>query len=327
MVYDASLSLNLLNPTTAFTNNIATQTLTWNVPSIAPGNSVNYWTDFTASAALIIGTSIPVSFNVTATSGTDINLANNSASINQIVTGAWDPNNKIVVSTNNADPRYQEISSINSNQNIEYTINFQNTGTGPAVNIIVLSDLSANLDTNSFELLGTSHNAHVTRKGNHLTFIFPSIMLPDSGSNEPASHGYINYRVNSKAGLAIGTTIADGADIYFDFNTPVATNTATVQVVNPLGIANSKTNNSNFSIAPNPTKNDFVVNYTLTKAADVEFTIRSVDGKILLQTKETNQPAGKYVKHFSTAQMTEGFYFVELFDGEKLSNLKLSKIK
>ena len=50
-------------------------------------------------------------------------------------------------------------------------------------------------------------------------------MLPDSNVNEPASHGFIKFRIQQKASNPTGARIENTAAIYFDYNAPVLTNT------------------------------------------------------------------------------------------------------
>ena len=50
-------------------------------------------------------------------------------------------------------------------------------------------------------------------------------MLPDSNANEPASHGFIRFKIGQKANNPLGTVIENSAAIYFDFNAPIITNT------------------------------------------------------------------------------------------------------
>jgi hypothetical protein len=59
-----------------------------------------------------------------------------------------------------------------------------------------------------------------------LTFTFANINLPDSNRNEPASHGYLKFSIAPLAAVAQGTRIENSADIFFDYNEPVRTNTA-----------------------------------------------------------------------------------------------------
>jgi hypothetical protein len=61
--------------------------------------------------------------------------------------------------------------------------------------------------------------------GGVAVFTFRNILLPDSTTNEPASHGYVNFSVYPRADLPLGTLIENSAAIYFDFNEPIITNT------------------------------------------------------------------------------------------------------
>jgi len=109
----------------------------------------------------------------------DFNLANNTDSLHQVVTGSWDPNNKLAYHTNHEDnTAYQWISSVNSNQRIEYVINFQNTGTAPAVNVVVEDIISSDLDISTLEVLGASHPMQTVINGDDVNFRFNNIMFP-----------------------------------------------------------------------------------------------------------------------------------------------------
>ncbi len=116
---------------------------------------------------------------------------------------------------------------IEANQEIEYLIRFQNTGTAEAINIIIKDTLSALLNPGSIQLGASSHpyEFRLTDQG-VLNFYFLDIMLPDSNTNEPASHGFIKFRIHQQPDLPIGSVIENSAAIYFDFNDPVITNTS-----------------------------------------------------------------------------------------------------
>jgi len=58
-----------------------------------------------------------------------------------------------------------------------------------------------------------------------LVFHFENILLPDSTVNEPASHGFVQFRINQLTDNPIGTVIENTADIYFDLNKAIVTNT------------------------------------------------------------------------------------------------------
>jgi len=65
-------------------------------------------------------------------------------------------------------------------------------------------------------------------------FSFKNILLPDSTTNEPLSHGFVSYKINPKIGLTENTTIENTASIYFDFNPPIVTNTIQNVMVSEL---------------------------------------------------------------------------------------------
>ena len=76
-------------------------------------------------------------------------------------------------------------------------------------------------------MVGSSHTVTGINiiNGTSVKFNFDGINLPDSNSNEPASHGWITYTIDQVPGLLVGTQIRNTAAIYFDYNAPVITNT------------------------------------------------------------------------------------------------------
>lgn len=135
--------------------------------------------------------------------------------------GSYDPNNK------EAQPvGYDAEHYINQNQYIDYKINFQNTGTDTAFFVTLIDTLSPYLDPASVQLTSASHPYTWRVKNNGVLEVkFDYIMLPDSNVNEPASHGFAKFRIEQKANNPVGTIINNFADIYFDLNIPVGTNT------------------------------------------------------------------------------------------------------
>jgi hypothetical protein len=63
-----------------------------------------------------------------------------------------------------------------------------------------------------------------------LIFDFQNILLPDSNVNEPASHGFVQFRIRPRADVPLETDIFNNAAIYFDFNDPIITNTTTHRI-------------------------------------------------------------------------------------------------
>ncbi|MCP4441368.1 MAG: DUF11 domain-containing protein [Aureispira sp.] len=134
-----------------------------------------------------------------------------------IVTGSYDPNDKrgfpLGVTNNH---------NIDQNQEIDYTIRFQNTGTDTAFTVVIRDTLPMELDIFSVRQGAASHNYEFRMYGPRiLEWTFPYIYLVDSTSNEPESHGFVSFKVRQNQNLPIGTTIENNAGIYFDFNAPI----------------------------------------------------------------------------------------------------------
>jgi len=64
-----------------------------------------------------------------------------------------------------------------------------------------------------------SHSYSLEIEGNNtLKFIFDSILLPDSTTNELGSHGFVKFKISQKTDLLLGSVIENSAAIFFDFN-------------------------------------------------------------------------------------------------------------
>ena len=66
------------------------------------------------------------------------------------------------------------------------------------------------------------------------TFLFEDIYLADSFVNEPASHGFVKYRIIANDGLSEATEINNTANIFFDSNPAIVTNTIASTMVSEL---------------------------------------------------------------------------------------------
>jgi uncharacterized repeat protein (TIGR01451 family) len=174
--------------------------------------------------------------------------ANNVADLCIAVQSSWDPNMK-EVSPAGEGPA----GNIPNNQSMTYTVHFQNTGTAPANNITIIDTLDSDLNAATLEIIGSSHPMSFNlMAGNIMKFTYNNIMLPDSGSNEPASHGYVIYRVSQKANLIVGTEITNTADIYFDFNPAIETNTTLNTIESITAINEHNAPQVKVSVFPNP---------------------------------------------------------------------------
>ncbi len=111
------------------------------------------------------------------------------------------------------------------NESLVYTIQFQNTGTAPAQHVIITDMLPENLDWMTLQPIASSHDYQLNIHNSGMAeFTFENIMLPDSTSDEPGSHGYVTFVIEQDENLSPGTTIENFASIYFDLNEAIVTN-------------------------------------------------------------------------------------------------------
>lgn len=213
------------------------------------------------------------------------------------VVNSYDPNKKEVspalVDTGYVDP-------------FTYTIYFQNTGNAPAINIRLEDVLSNKLDLNTFEFITASHYQtysidYTTRK---LTIRYPEIFLVDSTTNFDESIGYFKFKINPVENLTGGTEIDNFVNIFFDFNAPIETNTATCTYRSYAGVSIASNNtDSHLILYPNPTKHSI----TLTAIQKIQtVAIYSIEGscvgsarpEALQHTLDVSSlPAGMYFVH------------------------------
>lgn len=137
------------------------------------------------------------------------------------VTASYDPNDKTAYPMGFTEEHF-----IENRTDLEYRIRFQNTGTDTAFNVVLVDTLSSFLDPTTLRPGASSHPYIFEMTGNGVAkFRFPNILLPDSTTNEAASHGFVNFKISQQPDNAVGTVIENNADIYFDFNAPIRTNT------------------------------------------------------------------------------------------------------
>ena len=82
--------------------------------------------------------------------------------------------------------------------------------------------------------------------------MFENINLPFDDAN---NDGYVAFKIKTKSTLVSGDTFSNSANIFFDYNYPILTNTATT-LVQSLGL--QETPNSAFALAQNPVGNQLV---------------------------------------------------------------------
>lgn len=214
--------------------------------------------------------------------------------------GSWDPNDK------QAFPRgYGSSHYINQNQDLEYKIRFQNTGTDTAFNVVVLDTISPLLDISSLIVGASSHPYTWELLGSNIVkFNFANIILADSNVNEVASHGFINFKIKQNYNNPLGSVIENQAAIYFDFNAPVLTNTtfhtvgedfitlSITKVVNHQTIIEAK-------IYPNPMQSQATVEINSNELKNIQFQLYNTMGQLVYEKQTSKNNFQINVKNLS----------------------------
>jgi uncharacterized repeat protein (TIGR01451 family) len=206
----------------------------WSVNNQLPGTTVNYTVVYSGPGLSFMSQTVDFLLEIEIFYE-DEQPYQNTLTFTKSVMCAYDPNDKLAEPEGYAEPHF-----IEANQEIEYKIRFQNTGNFTAFDVVVTDTLDINkLDISSFIPLASSHNM-VTSIGPNgvVDFIFDGIMLPDSTTNEPESHGWILFKIRPLEDILPGSLIENTAYIYFDSNPPIITNTTWHTIVNCDGLSN-----------------------------------------------------------------------------------------
>ncbi|MCJ7932358.1 MAG: T9SS type A sorting domain-containing protein [Chryseobacterium sp.] len=175
----------------------------------------------------------------------DVTPADNEFSLRQTVVGSYDPNDITVLEGS-------QIPLQDAGEYLHYIIRFQNTGNHFAEKVRIHNILDAKLDWSTLSLESYSHPSEVKIiNGNDVEFNFNAIYLPGT-NDEPNSHGYIAYKIKPKANVQVNDIVHNVADIYFDYNPAVVTNTVSTKIIDQMLGTKEQVKNT-VHIYPNPT--------------------------------------------------------------------------
>ncbi|MEM6720027.1 MAG: T9SS type A sorting domain-containing protein [Bacteroidota bacterium] len=297
------------------TDSQATNTLMWNYTNLSPFESSSI--DFTMN--------INSPIEVPAVNGDDV-LAF-EATINQVV-GDETPSDNIMVLqqivVNSFDPN--DISCLEGetvttdyvDAYVHYLIRFENTGTASAVNVVVTDEIdTAKFDIATLKPVSSSHAMVTTIKnGNKVEFIFENINLPfDDATND----GYLVFKIKTRSSLIEGNTFANTADIYFDFNFPITTNTATTNISNGLRVSEVALSSNALLMYPNPAKDRIQITskYRLQKLI-----LYTLDGKSIMEKDYTDV---LFSTSLDVSSLSEGMYVVQVETTNEIYTRKMMK--
>jgi uncharacterized repeat protein (TIGR01451 family) len=214
---------------------------------------------------------------------------------------------------------------------LDYQIRFQNTGSDTAYTVVVVDTLSNVFDVSTIEWGVSSHPYVIDVSGYGrpiLKFTFNQINLPDSITDEPNSHGFVKFKIAPYDTLPMGTIIQNFADIYFDYNLPVRTNTthqilsdtvptgSSLEVINVTNISEFKL--FDFKAIPNPFSSQLMLDFGVNATYKVK--IMDMLGKEVFST-ELSGPKGM----LSTTILPSGIYILQVTSEKGVGVKKIVK--
>jgi hypothetical protein len=239
----------------------------------------------------------------------DNDTENNTYNLEQIVVNSFDPNDITVL-------QGEAIFAEEVDNDLDYVIRFQNTGTASAINVIITHDLDNDLNWDSFMPVSSSHDYRIEiTNGDFVEFIFENINLPDIISDEENSQGFVAFKIKPKSDAVVGDTFTGFADIYFDFNAPIRTNTAFTEIVENLSTPSFNT--LDFRIFPNPTEG--LLNIQSNSTID-SIEVSDIRGRKLLTKRFSKTDV-----EIDLSALENGIYFIKIQSGNSTETKKIIK--
>jgi hypothetical protein len=248
---------------------VAVNSLTWNYENLMPFENRSIVIRLNVNGpmetpAVNNGDLLNFTTSITPVVNDELPLDNQFA-YSQTVVGSFDPNDIVCIQGDNLSP--SEIGNY-----LHYIINFENTGTAPAENIVVKVEIDTDkYDLPSLQLLNGSHPVEARVNNNIAEFIFKTINLETNG------HGNILLKIRSKESLNSGDSVTKKANIFFDYNFPILTNDART-TFQDLSIEEHLKDNS-ITIYPNPSRD--VVNIEASSAIN-SVQVYDIQGRLLM---------------------------------------------
>ena len=294
--------MNFLTATVA-PNTQSTGILTWNFVNLLPFEQKEIITTFklnTPTATPPLNGNDVLHYTAQVNGATDETPSDNIFTLNQTVVNSFDPNDKTCLEGT-------FITQTKVGDYVHYLIRFENTGTANARNIVVKDVIdTSKFDISSLVALHGSHN-FVTRitNPNTVEFIFENIQLP---FNDADNDGYVSFKMKTKSTLAVGDSFSNTANIYFDYNAPIITNTYTTNVQNVLATAEINSKANAVSVYPNPVQD---ILFIKSKDPVIKAEIYDAAGRVLKSVSVKDHSVnvselakGNYIIRLSTKDQT-----------------------
>lgn len=248
----------------------------------------------------------------------DSDTLNNEKVYCEPILASYDPNDKKVFPEGICNDH------VYMGEDLTYTVRFQNTGNSEAINVNIIDMMDLNLDLSTLQILAKSHPGLSVNHmgGRELQFNFQNIHLPDSASDPAGSNGYVVFKISPKEGMIVNSIVSNNVNIYFDFNSPILTNTATTTFTNDIPCIHTddlslfELEQSNFTIYPNPTDDKVTFKLPANTNQQRQLKVYSSIG-VLLLTQVISDGSVLLMK-----DLPNGLYFLNLEGYETVKVVK-----
>lgn len=293
--------------------------LSWNFTNLMPFESRTIKIAFlvntpTATPPVNIGDVLEYTATVTSNSNVaDENIPDNTSNFKTTVHGSFDPNDKTVL-----EGPYITIAQ--AQEYLHYLVRFQNTGNFPAETVRIEDVIAPEFDLTTLQIVDASHPNRVTLQGNKLKVYFDDINLAAASENEEASQGYIAFKIKPVSNSGTGTVFNNKAEIYFDFNEAIITNTVTTTI----GTLSSDNFifQDNFRIYPNPANTTINID-VMSDVAINSINIYNTLGQLLRSS--TGTAADKNI-NIDISSLQSGQYFISIITDKGKATQKFIKL-
>lgn len=289
---------------------------TWKLPEIKPGATISI--AVTDSIGLEAYTGQILNFWATVFAvGTDLDENNNKFGEEIVVVGAIDPND-IIVSPMGDGPE----GFIERDQVLTYTIRFENMGTWEATYVFIDNQISRNLDLNSFNMISTSHPVSYTLHPDGLLEIsYLNIGLPPAEVDSIGAHGYFKYSIRPHADIQPGERIHNTAEIVFDFEAPIITNTTQHTIFRTRDQIQPP------SAYPNPFNPTTQIQFDVLRRSNVTIQVFDITGRLVETLVNGEQSAGTHRVSWNASRYASGIYLVRMSTDVGIATRKITLVK
>jgi uncharacterized repeat protein (TIGR01451 family) len=280
---------------------------TFTIDTLKAGHSGSFMVLDSVSCATPVGAHCAYAIATIHGSSLECDITNNTSQDWHYIVGSCDPNAKEVAIANTG---YVTKENCTAADTLVYLIRFQNTGTFAASTVVIRDTLPSYLDAASVESGAGSHPYTFRIYGpSILEWTFNNINLPDSNANEVASHGFIKFTIRQKANNTQGTLINNSANIVFDYNNAVLTDTTVLTIPQATTYIENGLKTETTILYPNPANH--IINVELSEKNENIEIIDLLGNEVI----HLVLPYNKFSIDISSLQ--PGIYFMKTKQGVK----------